>query len=155
MHSARNVYETAPLGSLIRYSNGQPRPPERFKKKLRAWEYENGTGRLVGRHLASGRLPASFTLYLGDFKSEGTTIMVAHRIYSREDDAPFEIVETPKPGMVRVLTGHGDREELHFLAPDMESAQRWIGSRGYTGMRVEVVPDPDPVVIPQDVGKAA
>lgn len=155
MHSARHVYESAPLGSLVRYSNGEPCPPERFKKKVRAWEYANGTGRLVERHPASGMSPASFTLHLGGFESEGTVIMVARRIYSCEDDAPFEIVETPKPGMVRVLTGHGSREELHFLAPDMASAERWMASNRFGEMRVEVVPYPDPVVIPQDLGKAA
>ena len=29
--SAQYIYDTAPLGSLIRYSNGEPRPPERFR----------------------------------------------------------------------------------------------------------------------------
>lgn len=145
MHSARHVYETAPLGSLIKYGNGEPRPPERFKRKLRTWENENGIGRLVERAPASDRFPATFTLHLGDFGSEGVIIMVMRRIFSTDSEKPFEIVETPTPGMVRVLTGHGEREELKFLAADMASAQRWMDANRTSGMRVDVVPYPDPV----------
>jgi hypothetical protein len=53
--SAHIVYDTAPLGALIRYSDGTPRPPARFAKKLAAWERRNGLGRLVRREPASGR----------------------------------------------------------------------------------------------------
>ena len=45
--SAPLIYETAPLGSLIRYSNGEPRPPERFTRKVKAWTNDNGVGRLT------------------------------------------------------------------------------------------------------------
>lgn len=45
--SAYAIYENAPLGSLIRYSNGTSRPPARFIRKLKAWEQRNGVGRLV------------------------------------------------------------------------------------------------------------
>ena len=48
--SAQYIYDTAPLGSLIRYSNGEPRPPERFRRKLAAWNNDNGTGRFVERY---------------------------------------------------------------------------------------------------------
>ena len=36
-----------PLGALIRYTDGSPKPPARFTKKLAAWERSNGVGRLV------------------------------------------------------------------------------------------------------------
>ncbi|MGF7163552.1 hypothetical protein FHS85_005222 [Rhodoligotrophos appendicifer] len=45
--SAHIVHDTAPLGSLIRYTDGTPKPPARFSKKLAAWERRNGVGRLV------------------------------------------------------------------------------------------------------------
>ena len=73
--SARSIYETAPLGSLIRFSNGEPRPPARFSRKLRAWGEENGTGRLVervpGYSGASYRSPPTFVLHLGNFGRDG------------------------------------------------------------------------------------
>src|SRR3546814_9870515 len=42
-----DLIRTAPLGALLRYSDGQPRPPVRFNKKLAAWERTNGVGRLI------------------------------------------------------------------------------------------------------------
>ncbi len=149
MYTARHIYENAPLGSRIAYSSAEPRPPARFTKKLARWESENGSGRLVERHLGSGSYPATFTLHLGDFGSEGTIVMVVRRLFSAESSKPFEILEVPTPGMVRVLTGRGDREELRFLATDMASAERWMADNHYSGMRTEVVTDPDLVVLPE------
>ena len=69
--SAHIVYDTAPLGALIRYSDGAPRPPARFAKKLAAWERRNGLGRLVRKepprdrpflHLADSREAAELWL---------------------------------------------------------------------------------------------
>ena len=45
--SATTIIDTAPLGALIRYTDGSPKPPARFTKKLAAWERSNGVGRLV------------------------------------------------------------------------------------------------------------
>lgn len=45
--SATTIIDTAPLGALIRYTDGSPKPPARFSKKLAAWERSNGIGRLV------------------------------------------------------------------------------------------------------------
>ena len=45
--SATTIIDTAPLGALIRYTDGSPKPPSRFTKKLAAWERSNGVGRLV------------------------------------------------------------------------------------------------------------
>ena len=36
--SAKTIIDTAPLGALIRYTDGSPKPPARFTKKLAAWE---------------------------------------------------------------------------------------------------------------------
>ena len=49
--SATTIIDTAPLGALIRYTDGSPKPPTRFTKKLAAWERSNGVGRLVKKEL--------------------------------------------------------------------------------------------------------
>ncbi|RNJ41439.1 hypothetical protein B5V01_00005 [Mesorhizobium erdmanii] len=36
--SAQLIYDLVPLGSIVNYSDGSPRPPERHRKKLAAWE---------------------------------------------------------------------------------------------------------------------
>lgn len=34
--NAHDLFDTAPLGSLVSFANDQPRPPERFRRKLAA-----------------------------------------------------------------------------------------------------------------------
>lgn len=51
--SAHIINDSAPLGALIRYSDGTARPPARFRKKLSAWESRNGAGRLVKKGAAT------------------------------------------------------------------------------------------------------
>ena len=76
--SAQLIYDLVPLGSIIRYSDGTPRPPERFAKKLSAWENANGGGRLIrktpARQTAQYSSPAQFTLHEGDYGSGGVTV---------------------------------------------------------------------------------
>ncbi|MCC4232608.1 hypothetical protein LL253_07880 [Sphingobium soli] len=157
--SAQLIYDTAPLGSLIRYSNGEPRPPQRFTRKLKAWNHDNGIGRLVERTAQEVRStrqsPAGFCLHLGNYGSQGIIAVVVRRHYSVESTLHFEIVEMPKPGMVRVLTSSVARDELRFLAPDIASAQDWLARNRYTDARFEIVDDPDPVMPPAYLGRAA
>jgi hypothetical protein len=157
--SAQHIYDTAPLGSLIRFSNGEPRPPVRFSSKLRAWNDQNGMGRLVERSPArcgaTYRSPATFCLHLGNFGSEGIITLVVRRHYTVDSTLHFEIADTPKPGMIRVLTRFGGRDEFHFLTPDMVSAEHWMAMNRYGNMLAEIVADPDPVVLPSSIGRAA
>lgn len=156
--SAKDIYDTAPLGSIIRYSNGEPRPPERFTRKVKAWENENGTGRLVecspGRDGATYRTPVTFTLHVGTYGSGGTIILVVRRVYMVESQLQFEVIERPAAGMVRILTKIGDHEELQHLAEDMPAAELWRARHGYPGARCETVEDPD-LVDRAAVGRAA
>ena len=113
--SAQHIYDSAPLGSLIRFSNGEPRPPARFTRKLRAWNEENGMGRLVDR--SAGRAgvypsPATFSLHLGNYGSQGTIVMVVRRIYTVDSALQFEIAEQPKA--------------LKDLNPSVEEARRIV-----------------------------
>ena len=43
--SAQLIYDLALLGSIIRFSDGAPRPPERHRRKLSAWENSNSGAR--------------------------------------------------------------------------------------------------------------
>lgn len=159
MQSAEQIYRTAPLGSLIRFSSGEPRPPERFTRKLKTWEHENGTGRLVERHPgfigALIRHAPTFTLHIGDYGSGGIIVMTMRRVFSIGSGKSFEITETPKAGSVRVLTSFDGRDELQHLAPDMASAQQWMAEHRHYNMRAEMVPDPDPVTLPEPRHQAA
>lgn len=156
---AQELYDTAPPGSLVRFSNGEPRPPERFTRKLRAWNNHNGVGRLVERSHGfvtnTFRSSATFYLHLGNFGSEGTIVLVVRRGYCVDSSLQFELVETPKPGMVRILTPIGNHEELQFLARDTTDAENWLATHRFHNARTEIVGDPDPVVLPSITGRAA
>ena len=96
--SAHIVYESAPLGSVIRYTDGAAKPPARFTKKLAAWASRNGAGRLLKeppKARATYCSPAYFTLHEGDFGQEGIIVVSVRRTWSVESDLRFEIVESP------------------------------------------------------------
>lgn len=157
--SAQHIYDAAPLGSLVTFSNGEPRPPERFTRKLRGWNEQNGMGRLVERVAGySGRAypsPATFALHLGNYGSQGTILVVVRRIYTVTSQLRFEIADQPRAGMVRILSRRDGREELHHLASDRAAAEAWAAEHRYHGAVMEEVMDPDSVVRPVRLGRAA
>ena len=104
--SASTIIDTAPLGALIRYTDGSPKPPARFTKKLAAWERSNGVGRLVKkeppRAYPTWTAPASFTLHEGNFSSDGVILVTIMRSHSADSLLIFEVAEEPKPGLIRI-----------------------------------------------------
>ena len=156
--SAHLIYDEAPLGALIRYADGTPRPPARFTRKLAAWERRNGVGRLIKKSppLISGTYstPAGFTLHHGDFGSGGVTVLVVTFSYLVTSPLQFEIAEGPRPGMVHVLTRWQGVDELRHLAPDLASAEAWLASHGTSNARFDVVGG-DSIVPAEQMGRAA
>lgn len=141
--SASSIIETAPLGALIRYTDGSPKPPSRFTKKLAAWERSNGVGRLVKkeqpRAYPTWTAPASFTLHEGNFSSDGVILVTIMRSHSADSRLIFEVAEEPKPGQVRVLLDFGGNTELLHLAESITAAELWIAREGYHNARFEIV----------------
>ena len=103
--SAQIIYDSVPLGSLVRYFDGTPRPPERFKRKLAAWENNNNGGRLVRKSaphiVGTHTTPASVTLHQGDFGSAGVIVLKVFKTFSVNSPLTFTVIERPKPGIVR------------------------------------------------------
>ena len=145
--SARTLFDTAPLGALVRYSNGEPQPPARFTKKLSTWRRDNGVGLLIAKQPSSkvGNyvLPDSFTLHEGDFGSGGVVVIVVHTIRSVDSPLAYEVVEAPAAGSVLCLSSFRDRLELKRLAPNRAAAAAWHASQGRYDNPVyrEVQPD--------------
>ena len=143
--SASTIITTAPLGALVRYTDGAPKPPARFTKKLAAWERANGVGRLVKkeppRSYSTFTAPASFTLHEGNFSSDGVILVTIMRSHSADSSLIFEVAEVPKPGQVRVLLDFGSSVELLHLAANAEAAELWIAKEGYRNARLEIVGD--------------
>lgn len=141
--SASLIFDVAPLGSLVAYSDGTAKPPARFTRKLAAWERRNGAGRLVRKEPARERptysSPPCFTLHEGDFGEGGIILVTIMRTYGIDSDLTFRVVERPKVGQVRVLQDVGENAELIHLAQNREAAELWLAKAGYSGVRLEEV----------------
>jgi hypothetical protein len=127
--SAHFVFSAA-IGSLISWSDGTPRPPERHSKKLAVWKTRNSSGRLIrkadSRILGSYTAPASFTLHEGDIGSRGTIVVTIFRTFGVDSTLAFAVIERPPIGSIRVFDRPGPSHDLIHLAANREAAEAWL-----------------------------
>lgn len=133
--SASLIYDLAPIGSIVAWSDGNSRPPERFKKKLAAWQTRNSKGRLIRkegpRQSGNYASPGYFTLHESDFGDKNTIVMRIHRTFGLDSDLTFKVLERPALGAVRVFDRGGSNAELVHVADDREAAAAWLKEHGY------------------------
>lgn len=142
--SASLVYDLVPIGSIVSWSDGTPRPPERFKKKLAAWRTNNGSGRLVRKQgprlTGTYSAPACFTIHEGDHGSAGTIVLRVFRTFDVETSRlMFSVIERPAIGSVRIFDRAGEGAELVHLAADRAAADDWLSRHGYPHAVLEEV----------------
>lgn len=152
--SAKLIFDHAPIGAIIAYSDGTPRPPERHRRKLSDWKNRNGTGRLICKRAAVERgahtIPASFTLHEGDFGSNGTIIMRVHKTFDVNSPREFVVSEQPEAGSVLIMSRPGELGELVHLAANRGDAEDWLTRHGYPEAELQEVN-----VLAPDTGRAA
>ena len=138
--TARTIYDTAPLGAIIRFSDGTPRPPERCNRKLPAWKNNNSIGRLTqktpGRSLS---VPDGFTLHEGDVGSHGVTLMRVYRGFSVSSALTLSVESVPAPGQYLVLKSFAGQDELIRVADSRDEAERALARHPYCDTRIETV----------------
>ncbi len=129
---ALEIIEKAPLGAFIKFSNGQPKPPARFTKKLAAWEHNNGIGQLAEKRpnhmVGTYHSLAQFTLRMGSNVSHGVEIIRFYRVFSDCNQLDFLIDTLPEPGSVLVLR-HCERtqsDELLHISVSRADAEHWL-----------------------------
>ncbi len=141
--SAHAIHDNAPIGSIIAWSDGAPRPPERFTKKVAAWLTNNSRGRLIrkqpGRSMGNLSSSASFTLHEVDFGAGGMVAIRVHRTFSLDSSLRFSVIERPAIGSVRVFDRSGQNAELVHLAPHRPAAEEWLSRHGYPRAVLEEV----------------
>lgn len=156
--SAQSIFDHAPLGAIVKFSDGTPRPPVRFKKKLAAWENRNGSGRLVRKRprqlIGNTTAAAEFTLHMGDHGSREVIVLRIYRSFSIGNGLTFVVTEKPVTGAVRVLDRTGETGELVYLASDRADAETWLKSHGYPDAVLDEVVDDDPAAASSE-GRAA
>lgn len=141
--SVKAIYDSAPLGALVRFSNDKPKPPARFTRKVAAWERVNGVGRLVRKSppFVSGAYTglATITLHEDDFASNGVVVLVVHRTHGLDSDLRFEVIGVPPPGSCRIVQPFGETVELLHLANDRTAAETWLQAHRHSHARIEMV----------------
>lgn len=141
--SAQSIFDHAPLGAIIQYSDGTPRPPERHRRKVQDWQRRNSSGRLVKKQAATcvGQtiLPASFTLHEGDFGSEGVIVLKVFKTFSVGSDLTFTVTERPTAGSILIFDRPGDQGELVHIAAGMKDAEDWLSRHGYPQAVLQIV----------------
>lgn len=156
--SAHSIFEDAPIGSIVAWSDGTSRPPERHRKKLSAWQNSNSRGRLICKQdkRSSGNvsLAACFTLHEADFGAGGVIAIRVHRTFSLDSALRFTVEERPAPGSVRVFDRPGDNAELVHLAMHRAAAEEWLSRHGYPNAMLEEV-STDEVAADAVEGRAA
>ncbi|KPH78315.1 hypothetical protein [Bosea vaviloviae] len=141
--SAHAIFDNAPIGSLIAWSDGTPRPLARFTKKLSAWLTSNGRGRLIrkqgARAMGNLSLSACFTLHEADFGAGGVIALRVHRTFSLDSSLRFSVIERPVIGSVRVFDRLGEEAELVHLASHRPAAEEWLSRQGFPRAVLEEV----------------
>ena len=129
--SAHALFNTAPLGALVAYSDGRPRPPARFTHKLATWRRFNGVGRLDAKTPAVFRgaheVPAHFTLHVGDFDSYGTVVMTVRMVFDVRSPLAFAVVDA-QPGAFICFVSDGVHLEVDRIIGSEDEARRWLAS---------------------------
>ncbi|MFK4532051.1 hypothetical protein ABIA00_000234 [Bradyrhizobium ottawaense] len=143
--SAQLIYDLVPLGAIIWFSDGTPRPPERHRKKLAAWEHRNSGGRLIRKQaecrVGNTVIGATITLHAGDYGGGGVVVLRVHRTFSVDSDLRFVVTERPRVDAVRVLSRPGEDAELLSLASSRAQAETWLRSHGYPDAVLDEVTD--------------
>lgn len=141
--SAHTIFEHAPIGAIVAWSDATPRPPERHRRKLDAWKTNNSQGRLIRKQGAGdiGTLDprASFTLHGADYGAGGVIAIRVHRTFSLHSSLSFTIIEPPAVGSVCVFDRPGNQAELVHQAPHRAGAEQWLSEHGYPSAVLEEV----------------
>ncbi len=144
--TAQFIFDHAPLGAVIAYSDGAPKPPARFTRKLEGWERRNRSGRLVKKQPAStigaSTSSPSFTLHTGDFGANGIVVVKTYETILVTSPLRFRIEQTPPAGSVRILSDFNGAAELVHLAPDQAAAEAWLSKNSSGTYRLEPCEDP-------------
>lgn len=133
--SAQDIFDRAPIGAVVAWSDGTPRPPDRFNRKLSDWKKRNGRGTLVrkrpGMDLGPDMaIPHCFVLDEGDVGAAGIPARRIRPQFDVESTLEFVVLERPRIGAVRVLDRASDSAELLNLARDRADAQEWVTKHG-------------------------
>lgn len=141
--SVRHIYENAPLGALIAYSDGSPQPPDELREHIAEWYSRNGLGPLIAKHPAAEypfhTEPPTITLRVSEYGVDVPLSKQKVRTFTTASDLTFWIVGPPCVGEVRILRDIDGVNEMLHLARDRAAAERWLVDNPGEAIRLEEV----------------
>ena len=141
--SALMIFDLAPIGAVISWSDGNPRPSEDRIHTLAGWKRDTAVGRLVRKRsrtvMAQSRIPASFKVATDGIDDLGAIIGADFRMFSVGSVLTFAVLERPQVGSIRILDGDAEDAELLHLAADQAHAEIWVRSCGFSNTMLREV----------------
>lgn len=145
--SALFIFDKAPIGTIVSWTDGRPRPREDLLRAARAeWIRNNATGRLVRKRsdfvMGQSGVPASIKVATDGVDDLGAVIGPDFRTFPVDAILSFTIIERPAACSYRILDGSGEDAELLHLAPSRSHAESWVRNCGFRApVIVEVTAD--------------
>jgi len=127
--NAKELHALAPLGALVKFSDGTSRPPDRFNKKLRAWQHHNGQGYFIKAD--PGDPTKSYARPYFTLQTENGSVLVVNQVFELDSNKTFEVTP-PTPGTI--IAGHTYRdvfEVRHVWPGGLREAQDWARAERY------------------------
>lgn len=133
---AHLIISLAPLGSVVEWSDGAPRPPDHQVATLYHWKRNNGAGLLVRKcGEDAGGLPDTWPFFILRHDDDLRTFPVGVSLR-------FRIAARPRIGSVRIFERDASEALLLHLAEDWEGARAWLDHHGLPGaVPMEVTAD--------------
>lgn len=132
--SVMTIYEHAPIGALIAWTDSTRRPPKRNFYLYCEWLFHNNRGRLVRTQGERGSgnpgMSPAITLLRGDFTEAGVVANSSLHTFHIDYPLRFTIIERPPIGSVRVFDRPGRDAELVYLACGRAEAEHWVAVEG-------------------------
>jgi len=114
------IISLAPIGSVVEWSDGNPRPPEHHVATLYHWKRNNGAGLLVRKCGETGQdCPGAAPFFM--LRCEDDL-----RTFSTGLTYRFQIASRPKIGSVRIFERNDPAALMLHLAVDRDAASAWL-----------------------------
>lgn len=119
-----------PLGAVVSFSDGTPRPPERHKRKLRDWERNNGTGELV--EVLAKRTDKEWDADTFTLQTYTSDVLTVNRpVNVPTSPLEYEIVKRAEPGTILAYRASEGRITVTHIWPTQQAALAWARRRSY------------------------
>lgn len=130
--NGKELFALAPFGAVVAFSDGTPRPPDRFTKKLSAWKSNNASGVFVGRTHGKGK--GAWDVDHFTLQTLSSAVLVVNMGFNVGDTDRFTVTAPAVPGTIiafsKFYTERGDDECSHIW-PSYAHAIAWSRANGY------------------------